>query len=162
MTSYQCKRSRDCILYITVAITVAKYIIYVLEDFYYHNNENNAIMFCRWIHLGEYSRWDAHHWYLQLTFTRDPIVNTGTNHRASKCSTDTLTSFVSPFLGITLLMCIARDLRRRQCVFLLIRNRGKFMDFKILMRTTSGVWLPGCIRLVRYHWFNLFFSRGET
>lgn len=36
------------------------------------------------------------------------------------------------------------------------------MDFKILMRTTSGVWLPGCIRLVRYHWFNLFFfERGN-
>lgn len=128
MTSYQCKRSRDCILYITVAITVAKYIIYVLEDFYYYNNENNAIMFCRWIHLGEYSRWDAHHWYLQLTFTRDPIVNTGTNHRASKCSTDTLTSFILRF-SVLHFWCVLLAIKKATMCFSSYQKQRRIYGF---------------------------------
>lgn len=74
--------------------------------------------------------------------------------------------FHSPFLGITLFMCIARDLRRQQCVFLLIRNRGEFMDFKNPNENDFrclATWLYSCrlLRLVCYHWFNLFFREGK-
>lgn len=59
-------------------------------------------------------------------------------------------------------MCIARDQEGDNVFFFLSETEENLWILKLLMRTTSGVWLPGCIRLVRYHWFNLFFSRGET